>query len=170
MNPAGLPTDTRFDAVSTHYNPRRRLHGGRQAGVRRRSGGTAFVTAIYAAYKGKDAKGIRLDTEANIRRYFEPTLAALMIKDQKDAARRHDAPNLDGDPFVDAQDWDIAAFDIAVTDTVNNAASATVKFRNSDTPTVVVLDLVKTGNDWRVGDITWQHDGKKETLRGLYQH
>ena len=130
----------------------------------------AFVTAIYNAYKGKNAKGIRLDTEANIRRYFEPSLAALMIKDQKDAARRHDVPNLDGDPFVDAQDWDIAAFDIAVTDTVNNAASATVKFRNSDTPTVVVLDLVKTSNDWRVSDVTWQHEGKKETLRGLYQH
>jgi hypothetical protein len=130
----------------------------------------AFVTAIYAAYKGKNAKGIRLDTEANIRRYFEPSLAALMIKDQKDAARRHDAPNLDGDPFVDAQDWDIAAFDIAVTDTVDNAASATVKFRNADSPTVVVLDLVKTGNEWRVSNITWQHDGKKETLRGLYQH
>src|ERR1700734_1312220 len=131
---------------------------------------TVFVTAIYPPYKGKNAKGIRLDTEADIRRYFEPSLAALMIKDQKDAARRHDVPNLDGDPFVDAQDWDIAAFDIAVTDTVNNAASATVKFRNSDTPTVVVLDLVATGNDWRVGDITWQHDGKKETLRGLYAH
>jgi hypothetical protein len=129
---------------------------------------SAFVTAIYAAYKGKNAKGIRLDTEANIRRYFEPSLAALMIKDQKDAARRHDVPNLDGDPFVDAQDWDIAAFDIAVTDTVNGTASATVKFRNADTPTVVVLDLVKTGDNWRVGDITWQHDGKKETLRGLY--
>jgi Protein of unknown function (DUF3828) len=128
----------------------------------------AFVTSIYAAYKGKNAKGIRLDTDANLRRYFEPSLAALMIKDQKDAARRHDAPNLDGDPFVDAQDWDIAAFDIAVTDTVNDTATATVKFRNSDTPTVVVLDLVKTGNDWRVGDVTWQHDGKKETLRGLY--
>jgi hypothetical protein len=129
----------------------------------------AFVTAIYAAYKGKNAKGIRLDTATNIRRYFEPSLAALMIKDQKDAARRHDAPNLDGDPFVDAQDWDIAAFDIAVTDTVNNAASATVKFRNGDIPAVVVLDLIKTSNDWRVGDVTWQHDGKKETLRGLYR-
>jgi uncharacterized protein DUF3828 len=129
---------------------------------------SAFVTEIYAAYKGKNAKGIRLDSEANLRRYFEPSLAALMIKDQKAAARRHDTPNLDGDPFVDAQDWDIAAFDIAVTDTVKNAASATVKFRNGDTPTTVVLDLVKTGNDWRVGHVTWQHDGKKETLRGLY--
>src|SRR6204780_3803557 len=118
---------------------------------------TAFVTAIYAAYKGKNANGIRLDTEANIRRYFEPSLAALMIKDQKDAARRHDAPNLDGDPFVDAQDWDIAAFDIAVTDTVNNAATATVKFRNADTPAVVVLDLVKINDNWRISDITWQH-------------
>ena len=141
-------------------------------------GASAFVTAIYAAYKGKNAKGIRLDTEANIRRYFEPTLAALMIKDQKDAARRHDAPNLDGDPFVDAQDWDIAAFDIAVTDTVNNAASATVKFRNSDTPTgVVVLDLAKTGNDWRTGDITLAarrleslaHEKTKRDAR-LYRH
>ena len=131
---------------------------------------TAFVAAIYAAYKGKNAKGIRLDTEANIRRYFEPTLTALMIKDQKDAARRHDVPNLDGDPFVDAQDWDIAAFDIAVTDTVNNAASATVKFRNADTTTVVVLDLVKTGNDWRVGDVTWQHDDKTESLRKIFLH
>src|ERR1700688_4125160 len=73
-------------------------------------GALAFVTAIYAAYKGKNAKGIRLDTEANIRRYFEPTLAALMIKDQKDAARRHDAPNLDGDPFIDAPDWESSSF------------------------------------------------------------
>src|ERR1700689_1167786 len=91
---------------------------------------SAFVTAIYAAYKGKNAKGIRLDTEAGIRRYFEPSLAALMIKDQKDAARRHDVPNLDGDPFVDAQDWDIAAFDIAFTDTVNDPPSPTGNFRN----------------------------------------
>src|SRR6202161_347461 len=89
-------------------------------------GASAFVTAIYAAYKGKNAKGIRLDTETSIRRYFEPSLAALMIKDQKAAARRHEVPNLDGDPFVDAQDWDIAAFDIAVTETVNGNASATV--------------------------------------------
>jgi hypothetical protein len=131
---------------------------------------TAFVTAIYASYKGKNAKGIRLDSEAAIRRYFEPSLAALMIKDQKDASRRHDAPSLDGDPFVDAQDWDIAAVNIAVADMANSAASATATFKNDDTPTTVVLDLVKVNNDWRIGDITWQHDGKKETLRGLYRH
>jgi hypothetical protein len=130
----------------------------------------AFVTTIYNAYKGKNAKGIRLDTEASIRRYFEPSLAALIIKDQKDAARRHEAPSLDGDPFADAQDWDIAAVNIAVTETVNNTASATATFRNGDTPATVVLNLVIIKNDWRVSDITWHHDGKKETLRGLFKH
>ena len=48
----------------------------------------AFVTDIYSAYKGKDAKGHPLDDERAIRRYFEPSLAALMVKDQKIAAKR----------------------------------------------------------------------------------
>ena len=77
---------------------------------------TAFVASIYNAYKGKKAKGLPLDNARTIQRYFEPSLAALISKDQKDAARRHDVPALDGDPFVDAQDWDIAAFEIAFAD------------------------------------------------------
>lgn len=129
----------------------------------------AFVTAIYTAYQGKDAKGIALDKDATIRRYFEPSLAALIIKDQRDAARRHEAPNLDGDPFVDAQDWDIAAVDIAVAEAAANSARATATFTNSGTPTTIVLDLVKVDGDWRVSDIIWRHDGKPETLRGLYR-
>jgi hypothetical protein len=129
-----------------------------------------FVAAIYEAYKGKDAKGIALDNERTIRRYFEPSLAALISKDQKDAEQRNEAPSLDGDPFVDAQDWDISAVDIAVTDTGPNTASATVTFRNADEPTTVVLALVKINKDWRISDIIWQHDGKPETLRGLFGH
>ena len=74
----------------------------------------AFVTAIYATYKGKDSKGVILDKAATIRRYFEPTLAAAMIKDQNAAAKRGEVGALDGDPFIDAQDWDIKAFNIAV--------------------------------------------------------
>src|SRR5260370_41451366 len=77
---------------------------------------TAFVTKIYDAYKGENSKGILIDTRAAIRRYFEPSLAALISKDQKDAARRHDVPTLDGDPFIYAQDWTISAVAIAVRD------------------------------------------------------
>jgi hypothetical protein len=132
------------------------------------SSATAFVTGIYAAYKGKNAKGIRLDSDVALRRYFEPSLAALIGKDQKDAARRHDAPSLDGDPFVDAQDWNIPDFNIAVNDTGPGKAAATVKFVNQGDAATVALDLVMVNNDWRIGNVTWQHDGKPETLRGLY--
>jgi hypothetical protein len=76
-----------------------------------------FVTAIYDAYKGKDARGTPLDDDAAIRRYFEPKLAAAMIKDRRAAKRRQEVGTLDFDPFVDAQDWEIASFDIAVNDT-----------------------------------------------------
>jgi hypothetical protein len=130
----------------------------------------AFVTSIYDAYKGKNAKGILLDNARTIQRYFEPSLAALISKDQKDAARRHDAPALDGDPFVDAQDWDITTFDVALANSRPNKTRATVSFRNAGQPVSIVLDLVTVNNDWRISDITWQHDVKAETLRGIYKH
>jgi hypothetical protein len=143
----------------------------------------AFVKAIYAPYKGKNTKGVALDTDAQLRRYFEPSLVAVISKDRKDAARRHDVPTLDGDPFIDAQDWEISSFDISVNDTGDGKASSVVKFVNAGDPATIKLDLVstataagnsanasKTSNAWRIHDITYQHDGKPETLRGLFAH
>jgi Protein of unknown function (DUF3828) len=129
----------------------------------------AFVTDIYAAYKGKDAKGHPLDDERAIRRYFEPSLATLMVKDQKIAAKRGEVGLLDFDPFIDAQDWEIATFDIAVDDGAPGKATATVKFSNFDKPVTVRLDLVKLKNEWRIADITWLRDGKAESLRQIYR-
>ena len=131
---------------------------------------SAFATAIYNSYKGKDAKGVPLDNERIIRRYFEPTLAAAMAKDQNAAARRNEVGLLDFDPFLDAQDWDVDAFDIAVSDAAAGTAKATVKFVNQGEAMTVVLDLVQVKNDWRVHDITWLHDGKTETLRKNFVH
>lgn len=127
-----------------------------------------FVTAIYDAYKGKNAKGIALDNAREIRRYFAPALATLMIADQNDAAQRNEVGALDGDPFVDAQDWEIAAFDITVSETAPGRASATVKFDNAGTPKTVALDLIKINNEWRVGEITWRHEDKSETLSSIF--
>ncbi|HEX3506590.1 MAG TPA: DUF3828 domain-containing protein [Xanthobacteraceae bacterium] len=144
-----------------------------------------FVKAIYAPYKGKNTKGIALDSDAQLRRYFEPSLVALISKDRKDAARRHDVPTLDGDPFIDAQDWEIPSFDITVNDAGGGKATSIVKFVNAGEPVTISLDLVSTGNAaatsnsanasntsnaWRIHDITYQHDGKPETLRGLFAH
>jgi hypothetical protein len=131
---------------------------------------TAFVTTIYDAYKGKDAKGIDYGAEAVIRRTFEPSLAALIIKDRKAAARRDEVPTLDGSPFVDAQEWEIFAFDIAVTDAPPDKAVATVSFKNFDEPVKVVLNLVKVKNDWRIADITSQRERRTHSLRALFKH
>ena len=127
-----------------------------------------FVAAIYNAYKGKNGNGISLNSDATIRRYFEPGLAGLIIKDRKDAADRGEAPTLSSDPFVDSSDWDIQAFDIAAQDVAPSKASGTVKFQNFDKPKTVVLDLVKLKEGWRIADITWRRDGETETLRGLF--
>jgi hypothetical protein len=128
----------------------------------------AFLVAIYNAYKGKDGKGVALTTDAVIRRYFEPGVAALMIKDMKESEKKGEAPALDGDPFVDSQDWEIESFEIAVKDTGPAKASGTVTFESFGKSVTVVLDLVKLKEGWRVADITWQRDGQTETLRGLY--
>ena len=139
---------------------------------------TAFITAIYDSYKGKDAKGMPLDGERTIRRYFEPKLATSMARDQKTAAQRNEVGALDFDPFLDAQDWDVATFDILVSDAIAGKAQATVKFVNSGRAVTVVLVLVqvgnadsnKVGNAWRIHDITWLQNGKTETLRKIFVH
>ena len=131
---------------------------------------TAFITAIYDSYKGKDAKGTPLDSERTIRRYFEPKLASLMASDQKAAARRNEVGALDFDPFLDAQEWDITTFDIVVSDAAAGKAQATVRFVNLGQSMTVVLDLVQVRNAWRIHEITWQQNGKTETLRKIFVH
>jgi len=76
------------------------------------SSAKSFVESIYAAYKGKDSKGISLETTAAVRRYFDPKLAALIIKDRKDA--HGEVGKLGSDPFIDAQDWEIDTVDVAI--------------------------------------------------------
>jgi hypothetical protein len=130
-----------------------------------------FVTKIYDAYKGKSSKGISIETEAAIRSYFEPALAALIIKDEKDAAKRKQVPTLEFDPFIDGQEWELSDLYIAVSDAPPNKAVATVSFKNFGLPTKIVLQLVKMKNDWQIVDITWDRgDNGLETLRGLYKH
>jgi len=115
---------------------------------------TSFVEGIYAPYKDKNGNGNPLDTDAAVKRYFEPKLATLIIKDRNKAAKRGDVSTLDMDPF-----------DVALRDTAADKATATVSFKNLGKPTTVVLDLVKLREGWRIADINW---GRKPTLRGLF--
>ena len=135
------------------------------------SAGTAlaFINAIYNTYTKPGSDGVLIDSGPKLRRYFEPPLAEVMNKDQQEAARHHDVGTLDGDPFIDAQDFEIKKFDVAIKDTAPGKATATVTFTNLGDARTIVLDLVTVKNAWRIYDITWMRDGKPETLRGLFK-
>jgi len=89
----------------------------------------------------------------------------LMIADDAVAEKHGDVPQLDGDPFVDAQDWDIKDIAIHIDSEVGDRAKATVTFLNFKKPDTVHLDLVQTPKGWRISDIFW----KQGSLRGLYK-
>ena len=108
---------------------------------------------------------MRLGEPGALARYFTPALARLIDADAKAAAKRGDVPALDGDPFIDAQDWEIDAFAIAVKDIGPSKAVGTVKFKNIDKDVAVVLDLVKLKNGWRIDDIR----APSGSLRGLFK-
>jgi len=122
----------------------------------------SFVQAIYDQYQGKDAKGVELTEDAAVRRYFAPALAALILKDRRQA--RGEVGKLGADPFIDAQDWEIDDVNVALRDVAADKAIATVSFKNLGKRQTVVLDLVKLKQDWRIANITWD---RKATLRGL---
>jgi Protein of unknown function (DUF3828) len=123
----------------------------------------AFVEAIYKNYLGKDAKGVPLTDAAVIRRFFAPALADAIVKDQAEAEKRGEVPTLDGDPFVDAQDWEIARLRVSTKTLGPTAATATVNFTNFKKPVTMTLALVKLGGDWRIADIK----GPNGSLRDL---
>jgi hypothetical protein len=127
----------------------------------------AFVSAIYDSYTG-DRQGVLIDSGPKLRRYFEPALAQAMNKDQQNAAKHHDVGELEADPFIDAQDWEIKQFVVGIEDAAPGKVSATVNFVNFDKQKKIVLELVAIKNDWRIFDIIWSRDGKPESLRALF--
>jgi hypothetical protein len=116
-----------------------------------------FVNAIYRTYVGKNATGISIDSP-KARTLVTPGLMKLIDADAKAAAKRREVPRLDGDPFIDAQDFEIKSFKVDIKESGPAKATATVSFKNAasaeDKP--VVLDLVKIGNNWLIDDF---HNG-----------
>jgi hypothetical protein len=126
-----------------------------------------FLSSIYRHYLGssrEQAAGIPIANGKNVRGYFTVGLASLIIDDQATAAKRGEPPVLDGDPFVGQHDWDISNLAIEVKET-GSKAIGTVTFMNSGKPEKVVVELLRSGDDWRIADIMWESGG----LRGLYR-
>jgi hypothetical protein len=127
-----------------------------------------FIEKIYATYVGstqKGASGVALDKPAEIKRYFTPALAILILEDEAAAEKRGQPPTLDGDAFIGHQDWEIADLTVDVKE-AGAKAKATVSFTNFGKAEKVMVDLLRVGTDWRIADIQW---GDAGTLRGLFK-
>lgn len=121
----------------------------------------AFLRGIYTPYPNQDFKG---QPFWQVDRFFAPDLARAIEADMREAKRRGEAPKLDGDPFVDAQDWDIAKLAISV-EADGPKATGLVSFENQGKPIQITLDLVRTGMGWRITDIK----APSGTLSELYK-
>jgi hypothetical protein len=110
----------------------------------------SFLRGIYTPYPTQDFKG---QPYWQVDRFFAPDLARAIEADMREAKRRGEVPKLDGDPFVDAQDWDIAKLAISVKSDDGSTATAVVSFENLGKPTQITLDLIRTGMGWRIADI-----------------
>ena len=123
---------------------------------------------IYQKYVGSSAdaaKGVPLAAAKEVRGYFTVGLATLILEDRASAAKRGEPPALDGDPFVGHQDWDISNLAVEVKDTGGAKAIGTVTFTNSGKAEKVVVELLRSGKDWRIADIQWD----ASSLRALYR-
>lgn len=121
----------------------------------------AFLHSIYDPYLKTDFKG---QPYWEVDRFFEPTLARAIDGDMREAKKRGEVPKLDGDPFLDAQEWDIKNLAITVKED-GDRATGEVSFDNFDKRKRIALDLVKTLPGWRIADIK----APSGTLSDLYK-
>lgn len=121
----------------------------------------AFLAAIYRPYLAKDFPG---QPYGEAERFFVPALARAMAADNARAARRGEVPRLNGDPFVDAQEWQVTNLAISVAAS-GATATGTVTFTNLGQAKKLLVDLEQTPAGWRIADIR----GPNGALSALYR-
>ena len=117
----------------------------------------AFLQGVYATYQKSD-KALDIGSEQKAARYFVPLLAKLIGQDVAASKKRNEVGKLDFDPFIGGQDWAPTRVDLAVAaGTAADRATGTARFTapGENKPSVVTLDLAKTGAGWRIADIHW---------------
>lgn len=121
----------------------------------------AFLTALYLPYRTNTY--IKDGPLEQPQRYFEAELAKRIIADSKEAEAKGDAPNLNGDPICDCQDYEPFVATIGPVRVKGNRADAEVTFTNHEKQRLQYR-LIATRSGWRIYDIV--SDG--HSLRGMF--
>ncbi|WP_374653866.1 DUF3828 domain-containing protein [Dongia sp.] len=119
-----------------------------------------LLNELYGHYADKPAgSGVDLGDEATIEKYFTPEMAAKIEADARQAAAAQEVPALNGDPFVDSQDWQVTDLAVAVAKSAEpDKTMAAITFRNYGEAKELKLSLAKTARGWQIADIDWGHD------------
>lgn len=127
-------------------------------------GGTpqAFLDSIYRAYTEKGFKGHPYNLA---ERYFAGPLREAIEKDFAESKKRGEAPMLNGDPFIDAQETEIANVAVTAWSTGPTTAMGVATFTNFGKPQRVTLELVSTPAGWRITEIK----APSGSLRAMYK-
>lgn len=120
-----------------------------------------FLQSLYAPYEERGFKGQPYWQPA---RFFAPDLAEAIDRDLKLSVQFRQPPTLNGDPFVDAQEWQISDLTIVITPN-DETARADVSFKNLGKAKALTVALTKTPQGWRISDII----GASGSLRELYR-
>ncbi len=122
-----------------------------------------FLQSIYEPYRNDSFKGQPYDQPA---RFFAPDLAQAIERDMREAKRRNEVPLLNGDPFLDAQDWKVTALAYATSVSADKLkAAGSVAFVNLGEPKGVAIAMIRTPQGWRIADIV----APSGSLRALYK-
>jgi len=127
-----------------------------------------FLGSIYQRYLGKSsaaAAGLSLTDAQSVRSYFTFALASLILEDRVEATKQGESSALGTDPFIGRPEWDVSDLFVDVKDTAGFKTVGTVTFINFGKPERVVLELLRSGKEWRIADIVWDSG----SLRGLYR-
>jgi hypothetical protein len=126
-----------------------------------------FLGSIYQHYLGKSsaAPGLLLTDAQSVRSYFTTGLAELILDDRAAATKQGESPVLNSDPFIGHAQWDISDLSVDAKDTAGFKTVGTVSFLNFGKPEKVAVELLRSGDEWRIADVAWDSG----TLRGLYR-
>ena len=125
------------------------------------SGAKAFLEALYAPYRGRTAQPVTLQQPA---RYYEAKLAQAIVAEAEAANQRGEAPELNGDPICDCQDYLPFTAKIAPVRVTGNRAQTVVTFDNGR-PVRLEVELIATKSGWRIYDIRTDDHGLRELLK-----
>jgi hypothetical protein len=103
----------------------------------------SLIKAIYQTYQA---------SKPGLPHIYSHRLQALVDKDVKETPEGM-VGRIDWDVFVDGQDWQLSEIKIALVAKSAKAAQVRAIFKNFDSPSDMMFDLVREDGGWRIDDI-----------------